>query len=438
LRLYLGAPGKSPISGALDQIAPNGALALPSVMKSVFASTAPVGTVQARSGSLLRVLLGGLQTTTVPELGSFVTALPMFRSDQAASAGSALYMTGLEKSAARSTNVIVQEVAGLSGSVKLELLDAAGVVVSSRDETLDAFGLLSIPDAISTSAVSLRITNTSSTAARVVAYAQIVDSTTGDGWVVEARTLSDDSREYVVGIVPSGLASGRVTDAVDLLNPNAQPIEVSMQRFDNTVHRRSVRADATGSSSAVTVASGQALHVPVDFLSGYLRLTASQPFVLASRSTIRVSGRAGEFGSALPLFSNEAALTLGQSRRFGGLDDSTRATVLAATPLTFRTNLGLIETAGHTAVVRLTLRYAFSAGAKSTAQGLSTTTIEIPASRLLMLSEVARTVIGSSRDLYGDLHNMQLDVEVIGGSGRLFPFVQAIDNGSGDAAIRTR
>jgi len=53
------------------------------------------------------------------------------------------------------------------------------------------------------------------------------------------------------------------------------------------------------------------------------------------------------------------------------------------------------------------------------------------------ISDVARDLIGSVRDSFGDLHKMELDVEVTGGSGRVLPFLQSIDNGSGDMVVRT-
>ncbi len=89
-------------------------------------------------------------------------------------------------------------------------------------------------------------------------------------------------------------------------------------------------------------------------------------------------------------------------------------------------------------VVRLTLRYTFSTGSKTSAQGLSTINVTVAANRLVMLNAIGRAVIGGSRDGYGDLRNMQLDVEVVSGAGRISPFVQTIDNGSGDSAIRTQ
>jgi len=178
--------------------------------------------------------------------------------------------------------------------------------------------------------------------------------------------------------------------------------------------------------------------LPISSSNGYVRLAGARPFILTARSTSAVAGRDGAFGSALPVFLTSDALTVGQSRRFGGVDDASRATIAASAPVTYRSNLGLIESAGQPVDVRLTLRYTFSAGAKTTAQGLSTLSVSVPANRLLMLNEIGRVVIGASRDNYGDLRNMQLDVEVISGAGRLSPFVQTIDNGSGDSAIRTQ
>lgn len=55
----------------------------------------------------------------------------------------------------------------------------------------------------------------------------------------------------------------------------------------------------------------------------------------------------------------------------------------------------------------------------------------------LTINDVARDVIGNARDSFGDLHNMELDVELVGGSGSVLPFLQTIDNGSGDSVVRT-
>ena len=97
----------------------------------------------------------------------------------------------------------------------------------------------------------------------------------------------------------------------------------------------------------------------------------------------------------------------------------------------------MIETAGESAVVRLTLRYSFSAGGRVAQNSLSTLDVTIAAGQMVQIGEMSRTIIGPDRDDFGDLRNMQLDVEVTAGSGRVLPFLQTIDNGSGDLTIRT-
>ena len=440
LKLYLAAPGKSPVFGSLDQLAPNAALALPSVLKNVFASSAPAGTVQARSASLLRVLLSALQTNTSGSLGSFITALPTFRSDRSAAPTEIVYLTGVEKSTSLTTNVFLQEVAGLPATAKIEFLDASGNIVSTREsESIDAFSLVSLPDVVPATAVSARVTNTSGNAARLVAYAHVVDASTQDTWIVDSQLLTPAATEQIVAVAPSPVRTGTTTNTVYIMNPDAEPLEITIDNRFNPVRRRAARPSAGPAfTSSVTIAPRQTVQLPIGFASGYLRVSGPRPFALTARSMSAVPGRAGVFGSALPVFASSAALTVGQSRRFGGVDDASKPTILASTPVTYRSNLGLIESAGQATVVRLTLRYTFSAGAKVTAQGLSNLTVTVPANRLIMLNEIAGTVIGKSRDAYGDLRNMQIDVEVLSGAGRISPFVQTIDNGSEDSAIRTQ
>jgi hypothetical protein len=62
--------------------------------------------------------------------------------------------------------------------------------------------------------------------------------------------------------------------------------------------------------------------------------------------------------------------------------------------------------------------------------------VTVPAGRILFVRELARSIIGPQRDRFGDLHNMELDVEAVGGSGRIVAVVQATENASGDPLVR--
>ena len=436
LKLFLGAPGATSILGSLDQLAPNAGLALPSIMQSIFASNAPTGTVQARSASLTRVALAGVQTNTANSFGSFITALPSFRSDRAANSGESIYLTGVEKSATLSTNVAVQEVAGFAATARADYLGTSGNVVSSRDGlNIGAFSLLSLTDIVPSGAVAIRLTNTSTSGARINAYASVIDAITNDSWTVVDPLLSAAApAELIVPLPPVPPGVG-VTNSLFLLNPGANALDVSIVTQSNNERHRAARPDAL--LNAITIGAGQTLLTGISNAPGFVRITAPRGVVASARSVQTAAGRSGSFGTALPVSAASTALATGDSRRFASVDDASHATVASSVPGTYRSSVGLVEISGTAAVVKLTLRYTFSAGSKTTAQGLSSATVQVPANRLLMVDDIARAVIGQSRDDYGDLRNMQLDVEIVGG-GRIIPFLQTIDNGSGDSAIRTQ
>jgi hypothetical protein len=427
LRLYLAAPGFSSLVGSVDQIAPNSGLALPSILQSVFATAAPTATVQARSASLSRVAVSGLQTNTGSTTGSFITSLPTFRSDRSAGAGEAINLAGMVPGA----DLFLQEVTGFPATARIEFLDAAGNVLGTPDDqSISAFSLLSLAKAAPSSSASARVTNTSTTSARIVAYALYTDPRTQDAWTIADSTAS----EQVIAVPPP--VGAPANNTIFVFNPNADQVEITTDNRFAGGRRRAVRSNAKSSTEAALVLGAkQSAMLPIASVNGFVALSASRPVGVTARSFSSTS-TGGNFGTTLPVFTASDALAAGQSRRFGGVDDAGASTVDARTPVTYRSNLGLVETAGQAAVVRVTLRYTFSAGTRSTASGISSVTVTVPANRLLMLNNIGRAVIGNSRDGYGDLRNTQLDVEVI--SGRISPFLETVDNGTDDAAIRVQ
>jgi hypothetical protein len=87
--------------------------------------------------------------------------------------------------------------------------------------------------------------------------------------------------------------------------------------------------------------------------------------------------------------------------------------------------------------VKVTLRYTFVAGGLVSATAVRSREYSMAPLQFLIISDLARDVIGGQRDSFGDLHNMELDIEISGGSGRVLPFLQIIDTGSGDTVVRT-
>ena len=97
----------------------------------------------------------------------------------------------------------------------------------------------------------------------------------------------------------------------------------------------------------------------------------------------------------------------------------------------------LVETAGQSVIVRVSLWYTFPAGTLASARTVSSKEFTLTANQMVVISDLSRAVIGPQRDTFGDLRDMQVDVEVIGGNGRVLPFLESIDNGSGDIVVRS-
>lgn len=53
------------------------------------------------------------------------------------------------------------------------------------------------------------------------------------------------------------------------------------------------------------------------------------------------------------------------------------------------------------------------------------------------VSTRSRSVIGPQRDNYADFRSMRVEVEVVSGDGQVLPFIQAVDNGTGDVTVRS-
>lgn len=446
LRLYLFRSGSASLVSALGQFGPNTGVAFVSALKNIFAASGTGGTVQARSVETSRVAVASIQTNTTNKIGSYITALPTFRSDRFVAAGQALHLPGVEKNSARVTNLFVQELAGVAGSVQIDFLDAMGTVLSSRPaDSIASFGLIALDDVVPAGAGAVRVRNTSTTGARINAFAVVTDLVTQDGFVItDSGVGSTAGTAVLVPLFGSTSKTLTASSAVFIMNTAATPMEVTIDSRPGTAaRRRSVRSasDSTApiseqSVSIRNVAPLQTIQINEPGFDGYLRISASGPFAVAGRTTLTGAGRFGTFGGALAAAGANLAVSNGQLRRFSSVDDSSSRTTDAATPVTYRSSFALLESSGRPAVVRLTLRYVFSAGTLVTATGQDSLDVPVPANQLVLIGDLSRSVIGSKREGYGDLRNMQLDVEV-SGDGSIIPFLRTIDNGSGDPAIRT-
>jgi len=158
---------------------------------------------------------------------------------------------------------------------------------------------------------------------------------------------------------------------------------------------------------------------------------------VSSRTYTQQEGDPATFGTGVATLGDSAALTNGEYRVFGGLEDTTIETVSSGRGATFRTNLGLVEVSGNAATVRVTVT--FADGNELAAGGADgTLDIAMQPNGFVQLSGLVRSVLGDARDTsLGDLSGVQVRVEVLSGDGTVIPYVTSTDNGTGDTVLRT-
>jgi len=167
--------------------------------------------------------------------------------------------------------------------------------------------------------------------------------------------------------------------------------------------------------------------ITIDDAGTFMGLSSSQSLVVetALRSEIAVTSRmsAGSIGTAIPVVPSRSGLRVGQGQIFAGLEDSSAV----------RTDYGFIETSGSKTTIRATL---LLSDARSLFTTVVTRDFAINASSFVFVNELVKSVLGSLRSQYGDLHDLQLQLEVVEGTGSVLPFVISTDNKSGDQTLR--
>src|SRR5262249_52205719 len=140
-------------------------------------------------------------------------------------------------------------------------------------------------------------------------------------------------------------------------------------------------------------------------------------FALTNRTYTTAAGSSGTFGSAAPVLAASTMLKAGSLRAIGSLSDAARATTLAATPATFRTNIGMVETSGNSATVRVTLQFSYPSGGKLQASGTAFKDYVLAPNQFLQINSAVADILGAGRDSLGDLRGLEFDFQVISGTG---------------------
>ncbi|MGA7615274.1 MAG: leucine-rich repeat domain-containing protein [Thermoanaerobaculia bacterium] len=461
LKLYYSRAGMTGTSVAsIGSVAPNQALTLASVVNGVYTESNQSGTLQIRTREWTSILAEARSVTTRAGRGTVAGSIPIFRSDRSVAPGGTTALTALEKGAGLHTDLYIQETSGQQANVKVRWLSGNGMELSSSTAQLEPFGVAELADAAPSGAVSAIVSNDSGSSGRIVAYAAATDETSGDRWALvdwplffgysstsavrlplvrSATAENGGGRRRIVR--PPGTstkpleaaASASIATDLTLFNPGSTAVEGTLRYLENGV---SISRDVTLAPLQTRSWSDVAktLFGRSSSAGGSIVFTPrSGGAVMESR--MRSGGsNGGSIGAAIPAVAATSGLRLGQSRVFAGLEDSTRTTVAARLDGTWRTGFGILESGGASIRVRATLR--FQDGRAFTGQTASKD-FSLSAGQLMMADEMARSIIGADRETrFGNLHDVQLELELVEGDGAATVFVISVDNGSGDSIFR--
>lgn len=452
LKIYYSATGGTPswLAGSISNLVANSAVALPGLVKNVFGKDAQTGTVQLRSSTLNEIAVTGTEVDTSAEHTPVVTALPIFRSDRGADAGEDIILPGVEQSSAATTALLIQEMAGSAATVQIDAFTAAGASVgTARTASVGAFGLLELADAVPSGAASVRVRNTSAGSARVAAAAMVKDAVSGDIWtVVDVMSgLLLDEAVFVPLLGGLQRVAGAETELL-FLNGGSATAGVSFERHTTHPRKRSIQPRSSASSVSppssaaaenLSLAPNQTVSsVSTDGTAGYAVISAGSSVRSAGRMEFAPATGGGRVGSSLPAIPASSAIGLGESIRFPGVEDASDATAAAQTPVTYSSDLVLIEASGAETGVRVTVRTSYAVTTTLISEIVAATDVTLGAKRFYLMRDVVSTVLGAQRSRYGDLTNVTVDVEVISGNGSVIAFVQSIDNASRDVIVRSQ
>jgi hypothetical protein len=446
LKLYFnplpGSAGTGSQSASIASLAPNKPIALADLVGTVFKQGAQLGSLQIRSSAIDSVGVAATVFNSSDPAGTFGTTVPVVRSDRGAGPGEKTWMAGLRSDETHHTNLFIQEMTGSAVTVRTDFLGSAGNTVGTRTDTVPGFALIQLGNVVPEGAVSAALTNTGP-AGQFFAYATPVDRASGDTWAVSdwPRQFGYSRSEAAVIPVAGALRGANNTffrtDLV-IMNTGSGQASGTLRSLDRTGPVIDRQISLAPSETKVYDDVTRTLFGLTDATVGHMTWTpAAGEVVITSRNFTTIEGDVATFGSGVPTVARSASLVPGAVIRFGGIEDSTLQTVGEGRPASFRTNFGIVETAGSAATVRVTVRYEVASGLASE-RAHAWTELDVPANGFILASNLVRSVLGEDRDQFlGDLRNVEVDFEVAGGEGRVLVFTSSVDNGTGDSILRS-
>jgi hypothetical protein len=427
---------------AVPSLASSVSIAFADVVKNVFGNEGQVGSLQIRSKDADKLGLNTNIFNASSPAGTYGTAIPTFRSDRAVAPGDRLVLSGLRQDANSHTNLFFQETSGATATIQTEFFATDGSSLGTRSDSVGAFALAQVNNVVPNGAVAAIMTNSTTSTGRFLAFATPVDNLSGDNWSVvdwsrQLGYFGGDPMVIPVAGVLHGANNTFFRTDLAIMNSGSGAAAGTL-RFVSSTGTTADRAVSLGGHQSDNLADVIGTLFGQSSSSGYLIFTPNTgTFAVTSRTYATVGGNPATYGTAVPALAVAAALKNGSFRAIGSLEDSARATVIAARPATFRTNFGMVETSGEAVTVRVTLRFTFPAGSKLQGSATAAKDYTLAPFQFIQINGLTADILGTARDTFGDLHGVEADFQVISGLGAVTIFTSSTDNGTGDSILRT-
>jgi hypothetical protein len=250
-------------------------------------------------------------------------------------------------------------------------------------------------------------------------------------WDKQFAALRTEPRLIPVAGAVRGMNGSSFRTDLDIVNIGPERASVQMIYY---------REDESSIEKDITLEPDQTrtfANVAADFFNapdslGHIVITPRDSSLAITSRTYLIAST-GTFATGVPSIPLDVALRLGQSQVVGGVEIASRSTILAKKGGTYRTNVGLVETAGSPLTVRMTVFYA-DARAKSLGP-LTTLTFDLRAHESRLVSNLSTLLYAFSRG--ADMRNVQLQFDVISGEGAVVIYTSSVENATGDSVIRT-
>jgi hypothetical protein len=324
------------------------------------------------------------------------------------------------------SNLFVTEIAGTATPVTVQLYDVHGNPTGSpASKTLEPFTQWQIPNAVPALGSSIEWTYAAVTSAgggQIVVLGSVVDNNSNDPTTINGLVASPGSRATEDLILPAvvrapGAFETNWRSDITLLNASGTSQNVKVQYVP-------MAGSAAGAEEAWIALDPYGMNVTLDVISTLFHKETGL-------GTLRILGVDGgtllAYNRIYNLASDGATFGQGTSAYRSGdavaLNDGTLYTLGLERSPKYRTNVGVVETAGGNATVLFTV-----IAPTGEARGYL---VNLTPGQWLQADDIIRSKVGFTEDL----SNVWVMIDVVEGPGRVVGYGSIIDNDSSDATF---